>query len=154
MRLRERATCRRLRVTGLAVVAVAVMPVLIGAPARHAAHSPVGSWHDTYTVVTKGPLKGGRYANPTVITSYTASTGKFVGVDAGLPVAGTLKGHKWTMVVGGSGGYTADVHGTMTFKHNGAATWKGHWHDSNGNSGTWYGTRPAKHKKKPHTALA
>jgi len=105
--------------------------------------SPVGAWTDTYTVVTAGPLKGQRFNNPIVINFYDPTTGTFSGTDGRYSVTGELHGSTLTATISGSG-YVSHNRGTIAFSSDGSATWTGTWSDSNGNSGTWHGTRKAR----------
>ncbi len=105
--------------------------------------SPVGAWSDTYTLVTAGPLKGRRFSNPIVINFYDPITGAFSGTDGQLSVAGELHGGTMLATISG-GGYVSHNRGTITFHPDGSASWAGTWTDSNGNSGTWHGTRKAR----------
>lgn len=138
----------------LATVAVAAMllmlPVstttLAGASqagsqsAAPATNSPVGDWSDTYSYCTSGWCKGQSFHNPTTITAYAPSSGDFSGVDAGFRVVGQMHGAAFTMTIGGGGGYTAWVTGSITFSAE-KTTWDGTWTDSNHVGGTWKGTR-------------
>ena len=141
-----------LAMSGTPVVAADPAPASGSTPPTLAAepyNSPIGSWPDTYTVVTAGPGTGQRYNDPTTITSYDPATGAFSGKCSFLSMVGVLHGTTWTATISG-GGYVSHHQGTIKFNPDGSAIWTGTWTDSNGASGTWYGTRA---KGKPSAVL-
>ena len=92
--------------------------------------NPVGTWNSTAVCC------GGTYAHVTTINHFNPDTGVFSGTDSNGALTGKMTGASFTMKAGVAPAYWFVLKGSIS-----GNSWSGTWTDSNGENGTWTGTR-------------